>query len=446
MAASGSYARTSRDAEGNGQAWVRGEGYVINGRTGERIEMGVVHEDTTNTFRLTDRHGSPFAVADANGNLTPLRTGLPDGEGWIKIIGKEIQIPGKPKGTFGRDVFNIHAPEITYRGRDGHGNPATFDWDGTGWGRTAEGEWVGGQPSARTPRDGGVLDQPSPFSLTEPYCTDKQCFGPDVRFDQPNPFNLTEPYCTDSQCFGPTTRDARDAVDGSIPLDKYDAGVEGTSGPRGAHGKISITTRDGNGLGGSITIDGDGKVRAPGGVTLDCDNCIGTHYMPTKKGAGGINTCAIRPGGSCTGEDEWTNGRSDTQRLAAPSLELPFAAHDKPGGADDKPVAEFVQYLRGDDGSGGGAVVFINGDAEASGTDAYGNWVSTWGKGGRSALPVRGEGRLWRPPVVPAGRERWMRRFGQGDEVDRAHPGRHRGARVVRRGLGSGAVPTRPQA
>lgn len=145
VAASGSYAGISRDGEGNGQAWVRGDGYVINGRTGERIEMGVVHEDTTNTFRLTDRHGSPFAVADANGNLTPLRTGLPDGEGSIRIIGREIQIPGKPKGTFGRDDFNISAPEITYRGRDGHGNSGKFVWDGTGWGRLAEGYVVTGQ-------------------------------------------------------------------------------------------------------------------------------------------------------------------------------------------------------------------------------------------------------------------------------------------------------------
>src|SRR5690606_9448440 len=126
-------------------------------------------------------------------------------------------------------------------------------------------------------------------------------------------------------------------------------------------GKVTVVTPGRHGLGGRISIDGSAEVTGPDGVALSCDNCIGTHYMPSKKGAGGINTCAIRAGGSCTGEDEWANGASDVQEIVA----APVVFDNDP--SDDVPVAEFIQFLRDEDGSGGGAVVFVDGAAEARG-------------------------------------------------------------------------------
>ncbi|WP_343945045.1 LysM peptidoglycan-binding domain-containing protein, partial [Pseudonocardia zijingensis] len=320
VAAGEGYAYVGRDEAGNGLGRWKGRGFVYDGRTGQKVTTTIVRPDTTNTMRFTDRHGSPFVAADASGKPIPLRTGLPKGVGLIDTIGKEIQIPGKPTGTFGRDELHVRAPSMMFRSRDGHGNPGKYEWDGAGWGRLAEGYLITGQKSTKP---GGINE-----------------------------------------------------MDGVIPR-----GADLLVGPPGlAEGKVTVVTPGRHGLGGRISIDGSAEVTGPGGVALDCDNCIGTHYMPSKKGAGGINTCAVRARGSCTGEDEWANGASDVQEIVA----APVVFDNDP--SDDVPVAEFIQFLRDEDGSGGGAVVFVDGAAEARGTDASGNWVSTWGKGGRSAL------------------------------------------------------------
>ncbi|MFD1531402.1 hypothetical protein ACFSCY_18340, partial [Pseudonocardia aurantiaca] len=139
-----------------------------------------------------------------------------------------------------------------------------------------------------------------------------------------------------------------------------------------AQGRVDIVTRNALGLGGSISLNGWGTIISAEGAQLQCYSCEGTHYMPTERGKGGISTCKVGPGGSCNGVGaEWKGGQ-DYQTISV-----------RRGGSGD---AEFVQFLRGADGSGGGAVAFVNGDGEAYGTDAFGNWVQTSGKGGRTGL------------------------------------------------------------
>jgi hypothetical protein len=155
--------------------------------------------------------------------------------------------------------------------------------------------------------------------------------------------------------------------------------LTGRFGDGFATGRASIVTRGADGYGGHFTIEGTGTVRSAEGVEMACvGTCTGTHWMPTAKGLGGITMCQLGGVGSCVGIGSGKQGGlADVQ-----------GAEIKPG---DTVTIGFLQRLRNDDGSGGGATAFILGGEDAQGglvygMDALGNHISTTGVGGRTTL------------------------------------------------------------
>ncbi|MHA6620577.1 hypothetical protein [Pseudonocardia sp. DLS-67] len=136
-------------------------------------------------------------------------------------------------------------------------------------------------------------------------------------------------------------------------------------------GRIAIATRDATGYNGSVTINGTGTFTSAEGGGLACWNCEqGVSYLPTEPGVGGVNTCRVSTGGSsCTGTGPAYNGGQDIQ--------VATVEHGKTG------AAEFVQYMRNADGSGGGAAMFVSGAGHARGTEVNGGWIETLDKPGK---------------------------------------------------------------
>jgi hypothetical protein len=154
-------------------------------------------------------------------------------------------------------------------------------------------------------------------------------------------------------------------------------------------GSFDFTARNAAGLGGHISIGrsggttGKGVIATGGLVALVCDGCdSATHRMPTRAGRGGVSTCQVSAAGSsCTGTGAPRNGGYDVQRITA----------GKNG------AAEFVQFHRNADGSGGGAVAFTRGTGFAGGRtaprdDGHVSWIRTRAKNGTG---VAGMGLLY---------------------------------------------------
>ena len=340
---SDTFAAASRDARGNGHATVHGNGKFRDGATGTTIKFGVIAPTMVNHVRPTDAKGGRVMAVDADGRQATFKTGLPDGKGLIDIVGRKV-----PTSKFGRDHFVIGAPEVAFAGRDGKGHSGTVDWTGAGHGRTAEGIWVGVRPEVSQQMADKRLD---PFFATDMVrCNDPGC--------------PTEIERAEQDGFIPDLKDGSPWF-----VDKKKTSV-------------SVATPGSNGLGGHITVDGSATITAPGGKRLDCLNeCVGTYEMPTEKGAGGTFSCSVgaAAGGSyCAGTDVQEDGTRDVQKIAVPD----------DGRQDFDPglrtlsegSATFFQFLRNDDGSGGSAVAFVDGAAEAHGATANGDWISTWGE------------------------------------------------------------------
>ncbi len=287
-AGSESYAAISRDANGNGKTWTRGRGYVVNGRTGERIDYTRINPFTTNTARLSDHRGSRF--------YAKVRTGLAKNVGKFTYTSGKIKLPKNALPTAkGFDELHVVGTDGTIVGRGPKGSAGIFEFTGSGTFTSAEGDSIGGLTDSLlgTPRGGAV-------------------------------------------------------------------------------GHVRIVTRDADGYGGSLQINGVGTASTVEGAMLECENCFGIEHLPVEPGKGGFAQCSIAVSGSgCTS----TTPRRGT---ADPDVQRSWLY--------GRGRVDFVQYHRNADGSGGGAVAFVTGNGGASGIDAYGNHVSTNGDGGRMAL------------------------------------------------------------
>jgi hypothetical protein len=156
-------------------------------------------------------------------------------------------------------------------------------------------------------------------------------------------------------------------------------------------GKADINVRDPHGYGGRMRAESDGGIpldvtmTSAEGVKLFCTGCSGDdkgpglamHEMPTEAGLGGRNTCSAAAGVcSGTGAPVAGTGYIDQQTGSVTDY----------GDGNNKGRFEFVQQLRNDDGNGGWAVAFTQGNGYVEGIDAFHNKIEDSGQGGGTYL------------------------------------------------------------
>ncbi|MGH8965585.1 MAG: hypothetical protein ACRDXB_09700, partial [Actinomycetes bacterium] len=160
-------------------------------------------------------------------------------------------------------------------------------------------------------------------------------------------------------------------------------------------GSFSFAARDGKGNPGTGSFTGQGKFISAENDVLTLKRGSASLVTRNKNGAGGYFKCQVSARGSgCTGAGAPVKGKRDVQSISA----------------GKKGAAEFTQFLRNSDGSGGGAVAFTNGTGRADGKGAYRrHWIKAGGDhGGMLLLYDEGDG-YNTGQACPTGKGRWCK-------------------------------------
>ncbi|MGH3584857.1 MAG: hypothetical protein ACRDQ0_00905, partial [Pseudonocardia sp.] len=234
----------AQDAEGNAEAWVRGKGLVIDGRTGNKIVFTrkAEAESALNNVRLGNKAGSPFATT-CNGGCE-----------WTSPTGEHLVIDGK--------WGEIQA-------QDGSGAPAMAEFHGGGHFTNDQGDVVHADnlPDGVTNIIGrGANGSPGIYSVkgTTGY----------IQFIDPNYNAANNPNYSEAE-----------------GTNLFKVELTGGDLSKGIKG----TTPDKDGMGGSLWCEGDCTRTMPGAYNdqpdkpiydpvTTCTNCRITEQLPTGTG------------------------------------------------------------------------------------------------------------------------------------------------------------------